>query len=100
MLTRSKKEIKGCECFTSLEHALAHCGEDELVFVIGGASVYRQAIAKADCLNLTEIDDEPTDADAFFPSYDGWKEVKREQHDADERHAFSYAFVDYRRPID
>ena len=83
----------------SLEAALQNCREDEHVYVIGGETVYRQAIAIADELCLTEIDDEALEADAFFPSVDltVWHEKSREVHPADEKHLCSYAFVDYTR---
>ena len=97
VLTRSRKAIEGCDCYASLEEALNHCTEEEEVFVIGGASVYRQAMDRADVLNLTEIDDLPEEADAFFPPYDDWEEVWRENHPTDERHKQAYAFVDYVR---
>ena len=35
-------------------------------------------------------------ADTFFPDYSDWHETWREEHDTDERHAFRYAFVDYK----
>lgn len=98
VLTRSRKAIEGCDCYASLEEALNHCTDEEEVFVIGGASVYRQAMNRADVLNLTEIDDLPAEADAFFPPYDDWEEVWREDHPTDERHQQAYAFVDYIRP--
>jgi dihydrofolate reductase len=86
------------EYFGSLEEALEHTSHDEEVFIIGGASVYEQSMAIADRLCLTEIDDVPKDADAFFPDYSkGWKVVRKEAHPKDERHAFEYAFVDYVR---
>ena len=86
------------EYFGSLEEALEHTSRDEEVFIIGGASVYEQSMAIADRLCLTEIDDVPKDADAFFPDYSkGWKVVRKEAHPKDERHAFEYAFVDYVR---
>ncbi len=98
VLSRSVQEIPGCEVFPSLEEALASCSPDEQVYIIGGASVYRQALDKADLLCLTEIDDEPQQADTFFPDYSGWRMVKKEVHPQDEKHAFAYAFVDYARP--
>ena len=52
---------------------------------------------KLNRLLLTEIDDEPENADAFFPPYEDWKEVTREAHDTDEKHQYRYAFVDYIR---
>ncbi|MCR4582402.1 MAG: dihydrofolate reductase [Prevotella sp.] len=87
----------GCDVYKSLKEALTHCQPDEDIYIIGGASVYRQALPLADRLCLTEIDDEPAEADTFFPPYDDWEEVAREEHETDERHAFRYAFVDYKR---
>ena len=88
----------GCDVYPSLEEALAHCSKDEEVFIIGGASVYEQALPLADRLCLTEIDDTPKDADTFFPEYkDDWKESAREDHDIDEKHDFRYSFVDFIR---
>ena len=95
VLTRSQKTFPGCDVFASLEDALAHCDKDEDVYIIGGASVYRQALPLADRLCLTEIDDTPEKADTFFPPYDDWKEVSRENHEKDERHEYEYSFVDY-----
>ena len=88
----------GCDVYPSLEEALAHCAKDEDVYIIGGASVYTQALSMADRLCLTEVDDTPKEADTFFPEYKAdWREVAREDHDIDERHAQRYAFVDYVR---
>ena len=83
--------------YSSLEEALQHCAADEDIYIIGGASVYRQAMPLADRLCLTEIDDTPAEADTFFPPYDDWEEEWREDHPTDDRHAFPYSFVDYRR---
>jgi dihydrofolate reductase len=81
-----------------LEEALAHCAPDEDIYIIGGASVYRQALPLADRLCLTEIDDTPAEADTFFPPYeDDWQEESREDHPIDDRHDFRYSFVDYIR---
>jgi dihydrofolate reductase len=87
------------EVFTSLSEALASCAEGEEVFVIGGASVYREALPLADRLCLTIVHDTPTHADAFFPWLNpaDWQVEAEERHAADERHAFAYTFVDYRR---
>ena len=98
VLTRSRKYLPGCECFGSWEDFAATCQDDEEVYVIGGESLYRSLIDKADRLCLTEVDDEPQQADTFFPDYScGWQEAWREDHEADERHSHSYAFVDYVR---
>ena len=98
VLSRSAKAFPGCDVYPSLEEAIAHCSSDEDVYIIGGASVYQQALAMADRLCLTEIDDTPAEADTFFPEYkDEWQESQREDHDTDERHDYRYAFVDYIR---
>lgn len=98
VLTRSQQQFPGAEAFPTLAAALDACAHDEEVYVIGGASVYRQALPLADRLCLTEIDDTPEEADAFFPDYSDWVVEKAEEHEPDERHAFHYRFVDYIRP--
>ena len=95
VLTRSQQQFLGAETFPTLHAALAACQADEEVYIIGGASVYRQALPLADRLCLTEVDDTPASADTFFPDYSGWQEIWREEHPADERHSHAYAFVNY-----
>ena len=98
VLSRSTKDFPGCDVYSSLEEALKHCTPEEDIYIIGGASVYRQALKLADRLCLTEIDDTPKDADTFFPPYeDDWQEESREDHPIDDRHDFRYSFVDYVR---
>ena len=97
VLSRSRHDFPGCETFSSLDEALKHCSPDEDIYIIGGAQVYEQAIRMADRLCLTEVNDTPDEADAFFPEYGGWRETARENHGKDEKHAYEYAFVDYER---
>lgn len=97
VLTRKGGTFAGCEAYSSLQEALHHCAADEEVFIIGGASVYAEALPLADRLCLTEVDNVPDEADAFFPCYAGWHESWRENHSVDERHKFPFAFVDYVR---
>ena len=97
VLSRSAKAFPGCEVYPSLEKALKSCKDDEQVYIIGGARVYEQAIAFADRLCLTEINDTPKEADAFLPDYSEWHVEMKEEHPKDEKHAFEYAFVDYVR---
>ncbi|HJU08598.1 MAG TPA: dihydrofolate reductase, partial [Rhodanobacteraceae bacterium] len=82
----------------SLEDALELARGTELV-VIGGGEVYRQALARATDLWLTQVDTETSDADTFFPEFDPhqWQETRREHHPADAKHAFAFDFVDYER---
>lgn len=87
------------EVFPSLEAALKSCKSDEKVYIIGGASVYKQALSFANVLCLTEIHTEAPKADAYFPEIDHtiWQEKSRDVHPKDEKHLYSYAFVDYVR---
>ena len=72
-------QLDGAEVFSSLEAALASCGAQEQVFVMGGAQVYAQALPLAQVLELTEIEHQ-FEADAFFPAVDAtlFGEVRRE----------------------
>ena len=98
VLSRTTTELPGCDVYPSLQAALQSCKPDEDIYLIGGARVYEQALPLADRLCLTEVDDVPAEADAFFPDYSGWLVASRESHPKDDRHAFGYAFVDYHRP--
>lgn len=91
--------FEGAECFPSLEEALAHCTEDKEVFIIGGSSVYKEALPLADRLYITFIDDTSKEADTYFPeiSEKEWKETSREDHPTDEKHLYPYSFINYRR---
>ena len=95
VLTRTTRQIPGCDCFTSLEEALLHCTPDEDIYIIGGASVYRKALPIANRLFLTEVDDTPKNANTFFPPYDDWTLIEREEHPADIRHPFPFVFATY-----
>lgn len=59
--------MSGAEVFPSLTAALQSCKEDEHVYIIGGASIYQQALPFADELCLTEIDSTAPEADVYFP---------------------------------
>jgi dihydrofolate reductase len=63
----------------SLAEALSKAGDDSEVFVIGGEEIFREALAFANRIYLTEIDRE-FQGDAFFPwiDPDGWRVSSRE----------------------
>lgn len=96
VLSRSLAELPGAEVFDNMEQALESCSPEEQVYVIGGESLYRQAISKADRLCLTLIDDLPANADAFFPEFTSadWTIESEEEHPSDEKHTHPYKFVD------
>ena len=99
VLSHKNLILDGAECFHSLNEALEACKEDDEVFIIGGASLYKEAMPLADRLYITEIDDKDKEADAFFPEItsDKWQEKSRECHSTDEKHLYSYCFCNYER---
>ena len=99
VLTHSDMQFPGAETFHTLADALAACQADDEAFIIGGASLYQEAIKVADRLYLTEIEDAEKPADAYFPtiSAEVWQEKSRECHSTDEKHLYSYSFVNYER---
>jgi len=85
VLTRSnfEPEDESVKKANSLEKAYRQAEKlDEKAFIIGGASVYRQAIKDADKMILTEVHKE-VDGDTFFPEWDKnqWEETDREKKD-------------------
>lgn len=97
VLSRKKIAFPGAEVFPSLEEALKSCINEEIVYIIGGEQLYSYAIPFADELHLTEVDDTPESADAFFPEWksEEWIETGREKHLKDEKHAFDFYFTTY-----
>lgn len=99
VLSRKENAFPGAETFKSLEEALANCNNEEIVYIIGGETLYRAAMPYADILCLTEINDTPENADAFFPEFKRfeWEIIQDERHEKDEKHNFEYSFVTYLR---
>lgn len=88
----------GCVVRHSLEEALRDTGDDPEVFVIGGAEIYRQALARADRLYLTLVHAN-VPGDTFFPEFDAreWRETGRTRHEADDKNPYACSFVTYER---
>ncbi|NNJ94224.1 MAG: type 3 dihydrofolate reductase [Halobacteria archaeon] len=84
----------GCVVVHSVDAALQACSADEEVMVIGGAEFYRQVLPHASTLYLTLVHDR-FDGDAFFPELDAceWREVDREDFDADADNPHAYSFI-------
>jgi len=91
----------GMEAVGALDEALALARAEDAaeLCVIGGAQVYALALPLAATMHLTHVDTVVDDADAFFPPYvaGDWQVASRESHPADDRHAFAFEFVEYRR---
>lgn len=90
--------VPGAHVVHSLETAYAAAADDNEIFVIGGAEIYRAALPRAGRLYLTLVH-APVPGDTFFPDFDRneWREVECVRHEADEKHAYAYSFVKLER---
>lgn len=68
-------------------------GLDEIM-VIGGEDIYRLFLKECTRIYLTLVHTTIV-GDAYFPQIHGFKELSREDHNADEKHAFRYTFIEY-----
>ncbi|QKQ98622.1 dihydrofolate reductase [Candidatus Nanohaloarchaea archaeon] len=92
VLTKSGIDREDIRVAESLEEAYSIAEEiDDKAFIIGGASVYKQALPDADRMVLTEVHRE-VDGDTYFPEFDEekWREIEREEHEG-------FDFVTYSR---
>ncbi len=86
-------EIPGAEVVGDLPSAIALCDENEEVFIVGGAEIYKMAMDITDKIYLTVIKG-VFGADTFFPAIDPdiWKETEAVSFEADEKNASGYTF--------
>ena len=84
----------GCTVVGSLDDAWKAAGDAAEVCVIGGTSLFAEALAVADRIHLTEVD-ATVPGDTYFPEFDrgGWTEHEVARHAADERHAYPFRIV-------
>jgi len=98
IITRDENfSFEGTIVAHSLEEAVDEAkksGADE-AFIIGGGDIYNQVQDIADKLYITEVHTD-TEGDTFFKIQkpDLWKEIEKTHHQKDEKHVFSFDFVD------
>ena len=88
----------GAETFATPEAAIAAAADAERIFVIGGAQLYANMLARAERLVLTEVWAD-VEGDAHFPMLDrdDFIEERRDSRQADADNEFDFDFVEYRR---
>lgn len=94
VISRNRElEIPGVLMAGDLQSALALCGQEEEVFVIGGAEIYQLAMDITDKIYLTVVEAE-FDGDTFFPAidYSNWEQTAVVHHSKDEKHAWDFTF--------
>ena len=104
VVSRSMKEMEGCEVYPNLEAALKAAESPQEIFIIGGESIYRQSLHVARKLYLTVVDDTtvndaainatPQQADAFFPEInpEEWELIEKEMRN---ENVLSFSFLTY-----
>ena len=65
----SRKEVPDIEYYTSIKGCIEKLNDDniEKLFVIGGSTVYRNFIHRADELHITKVDEMIDGIDTYFP---------------------------------
>lgn len=98
VVTRQKDlSIPGCVVTSSIAQALERADAPE-VMVIGGAQIYAEVLPDVSTIHLTRVHTS-VEGDAHLPQLmpNEWREVSREEHPADEQHAYAFSFVTLER---
>ena len=90
----------GCLVVYSIEEALkvARLHEQEEMFVIGGASIYKQFLPMTERLYLTLVEGKH-EADTFFPDYSEFDVVVSEESGASKGYRYTYFVRERSQPI-
>lgn len=89
---RLRAMAKGAEARASLEEALApYQGTNEEIFIIGGATLYKEAFPVCQRVYETRVHAAP-EGDTTLPDFDfsGFALKKETRHEADAKHAFPF----------
>lgn len=91
VLTRAPRwSARGAEVVHTVADALMLAGDTEIA-VIGGAEIFALFEPRADRIELTEVHAAP-DGDVVVPAFEGWREIARVAHPADDARP-AYSFV-------
>ena len=98
VITRAERTFEGALTAHSLEEAIRLAGEDEEIFIIGGAQIYAEALRLADRMYITYVDCD-YEGDTSFPEvdYSQWELVASEGHERGEEYEHPFEFRTYDR---
>jgi dihydrofolate reductase len=93
VISRTRK-YDNVTCFTSYDKAIKYLKNKDIVYIIGGAQLYRESLPKADLLVITVVH-KKVEGDVFFPEYRDkistvWEEIAREEKP-------EFTFINYKR---
>ncbi len=86
----------GAELANSLENGLEIAANADCIFIIGGEQIYRQAMAFANRLEITEVDLEP-EGDAWFPEIPTVDWEISAKNTPPSQGGTGFSFISYRR---
>jgi len=93
-------KIEGCIVANSLNEAINTASKiNNEYFVIGGESIYKEAINIADTIYLTKVYN-VYDADTYFPAIDNtWIETERQNFERGVSFEYPFSFIKYKRVL-
>ena len=110
VISSTLDKLPGCEVYPSFERAIHSESSDVLymskedswaasnqeIFIIGGESIYKEALPLASKLYLTMVEGPSPAGDAFFPTIDlsEWKETEKEMRNEND---LSFTFLTLER---
>jgi dihydrofolate reductase len=84
----------------SIDDALARIPpSDPEPFILGGAEIFRQTLALAHRMYVTQVHAD-VEGDTFMPEFDDvneWRLIDREDFEADEKNDYPFSFLTYER---
>ena len=96
VLQHANNVLPGAYVFNSVDDILDDVKDEDEVFIIGGASIYKQFLPYANRLYLTEVMAECKDCDVYFPKFDKTKYKKRILEKREDNN-LKYNFVIYEK---
>jgi len=99
VVTRRQDYVaQGAETAADLDAAIALAGNVDEIMIVGGATLYAEALPVADRLYVTLVDAE-IDGDACFPDFDmgAWKVIEESGMPADEKNRYDLRFLTLER---
>jgi len=77
---------------------IAERSEEDELFIVGGAEIYKLAMKVTERIYLTRIHAQ-VEGDTFYPELDmnTWEEVSIDRRKADEKNPYDYDFIIYER---
>lgn len=85
--------IEGVLVANSIDGAIELAKEHDEIMIIGGGSIYEACLGRVDKLYLTQID-VTIEGDTFFPDWgEGWQQIHRDTHIADEKNQYDMTFL-------